>query len=90
MTLPDRITVSPDVMTRRVGEEIVMLQLESGTYFGLDPVGSRIWQLLAEGNTAAQARDRLLAEYEVAPAQIESDIEKLIGELRAHGLVSAE
>jgi len=39
----DRVTVPPHVIARRVGEDTVILDLASGTYFGLDPVGARIW-----------------------------------------------
>ena len=44
-------------MGRVVGSEIVLLDLTSGTYFGLDAVGARIWQLIAAGQSLAKIRD---------------------------------
>ena len=89
MNLHDKIAVSTDVVAREVGEETMLLNLASGTYFGLDPVGGRFWQLLEEGKSASEARDALLQQYDVAPEQLDRDLEKLLADLAAHGLVSA-
>ena len=85
----DKIAVSTDVVAREVGEETMLLNLASGTYFGLDPVGGRFWQLLEEGKSATEARDALLQQYDVAPEELDRDLEKLLADLAAHGLVSA-
>ena len=89
MTLPDKVIVPPEVMARQVGDETVILDLASGNYFGLDPVGARIWQLITEGHMPAAIRDTLLAEYEVAPEDLERDLDRLLGELISQGLLSA-
>ena len=89
MTLPTRISLPPDVMARQVGDETVLLHLASGSYYGLDPVGARVWQLLGEGLAPAQAFEQLLAEFDVTPEVLEHDLERLLGELVAHGLAVA-
>jgi len=89
LNLHDKIAVSTDVVAREVGEETMLLNLASGTYFGLDPVGGRFWQLLEEGKSATEARDALLQQYDVAPEELDRDLEKLLADLAAHGLVSA-
>ena len=89
MNLHDKIAVSTDVVAREVGEETMLLNLASGTYFGLDPVGGRFWQLLEEGKSASEARDALLQQYDVAPEQLDRDLEKLLADLAEHGLVGA-
>lgn len=89
MTLNDPIRLSSDVVTREVGEETMLLDLASGTYFGLDPVGGRFWQLLEEGKPPRAARDVLLQEFEVTEAQLDSDLEALLAEFAANGLVTA-
>ena len=76
-------------MARQVGEETVILDLASGNYFGLDPVGARIWQLIGDGKSLGEVRKLLLAEYEVSRDQLEGDLERLVGDLLARGLVSA-
>jgi hypothetical protein len=87
MTPADALTVPPEVLARRLGEETVILHLETGTYFGLDPVGARIWDLIVEGHTLAGICDRMLEEYEVDPATLQRDVLALAGELAAKGLV---
>jgi len=89
LKLNDKIAVSADVVAREVGEETMLLNLASGTYFGLDPVGGRFWQLLEDGKSPTEARDALLQQYDVAPEELDRDLEKLLADLAEHGLVSA-
>jgi hypothetical protein len=76
-------------MARELGGEIVILDLASGNYFGLDEVGARIWKLIGEGKTLGETLDILLAEYEVERPQLEADLLGLVERLEAQGLVSA-
>jgi hypothetical protein len=89
MTLTDTITIPPQVMTRTVGDEVVILDLATGTYFGLDPVGARMWELMAEGKTLAEVCGVMLDEYEVAREELETDALRLADELAAQRLISA-
>ena len=88
MNLSDKVTIPTQVMARTVGDETVILDLATGTYYGLDPVGARMWQLMAEGQTLAAVCDALLDEYEVTREALEGDILRLTEELQAKGLVS--
>jgi hypothetical protein len=88
MNLADKVTIPSNVMARPVGDELVILDLASGTYFGLDPVGARLWQLIGEGKTLFEACDVLLAEFEVGREQLQADIARLADELKASGLIS--
>jgi hypothetical protein len=76
-------------MTRTVGDEVVILDLATGTYFGLDPVGARIWELMGEGKTLAEVCDRMLDEYEVTREELERDVLRLAEDLVEHGLIAA-
>lgn len=87
MNLSEKVTIPTQVMARTVGDETVILDLASGTYFGLDPVGARIWQLMAEGRALVEICATMLNEYEVEHAQLEMDILRLTGELLERGLV---
>ncbi len=89
MKLTDKLTIPQQVMTRTVGDETVILDLATGTYFGLDPVGARIWELLSEGKTLAEVCDRMLDEYDVSREQLELDALRLAQELAEQGLVTA-
>ena len=87
MTPDSAFEVPAHVVARRIGEETVILDLESGTYFGLDPVGARAWELIAEGRTLGSVCAVMLEEYEVDEARLERDIARLVEDLRAHGLL---
>lgn len=88
MKLSDKVSIPPQVMTRTVGDEVVILDLATGTYFGLDPVGARIWELLGEGKTLAEVCDRMIEDYEVSRDELERDTLKLAQDLATQGLVS--
>lgn len=89
MRTTDTISIPKQVMARFVGHETVILDLVSGTYFGLNPVGTRIWQLLAEGRTLEQVVDTILAEYEVSREAMESDLAQLLQELQNRNLIES-
>ena len=88
MNLGDRLSVARDVMARQVGDETVILDLASGTYFGLDSVGTRIWSLL-EGRTLAEVCDAVLESHEASREQVEHDVLALAASLCERGLVEA-
>jgi hypothetical protein len=87
MKLSDKVTIPPQVMARLVGDETVILDLASGTYYGLDPVGARIWQLMVDGKTLASVCKMLLDEFDVTRETLERDVLHLTQELCSKGLV---
>jgi hypothetical protein len=87
ISLESRVEISGDVVSRELEGEAVILNLESGTYFGLDPVGTRIWSLLQEHRSLRRVFEVVLHEYEVAPERLEGDMLRLVKELRTKGLV---
>ncbi len=87
MKLTDRVRVPQEVLARQVGGETVMLDLAKGAYFGLDPVGARMWQLLAEGKTLVEVCDAIVEEYDVSRDAVEQDLLGLVADLMAQGLL---
>jgi coenzyme PQQ synthesis protein D (PqqD) len=84
-----RVTVRDGVMFNRVGDEVVLLDLDSGTYFGLDSVGGRMWDLLSGSATIGEAIETMLDEYEIDREVLERDVLRLVSELEEKGLISA-
>jgi hypothetical protein len=89
MTLPfdSTITVSPDVMIRKVGDESILLDLKTERYLGLDDVSARFWDLLTSGESIQSAYDKLLEEFEVAPERLHNDLDAFVQELIQFGLI---
>jgi hypothetical protein len=67
--------------------ELAILDSKSGVYYGLDPVGARIWSLILEWRTVSDIRAILLEEYDVDCRQLETDITTLFGDLFSKGLI---
>ena len=88
MNLTDKASIPAQVMARQVGDETVILDLGSGTYFGLDPVGARIWQLMGEGKTLGEICDTMVDEYDVTREALEHDVLELVERLLEQKLVS--
>jgi hypothetical protein len=81
------IDISSEVLTQEVGGETVILDLKSETYFGLDEVGTRIWQLLVEQEDMQTITATMLNEYDVEEDQVEKDIQNLLTQPDKAGLV---
>jgi precorrin-6B methylase 2 len=83
-TMPDvsgRLRVHRSVLSRELAGETVLLNLESGVYYGLDAVGTRAWNLLAEERTLADVCTIMLKEFEVTHDTLQQDLTTLVREL---------
>lgn len=76
-----------DVVESRLGDETVLLDLETGIYFGIDAVGTRVWELLQDGASPEEICDTLRIEYFDAPDSLETDIIEFLGQLADNKLI---
>ena len=88
MDLDTRLTIPPHVLSRRVGDETVLLDLESGIYFGLDGVGKRIWETICEGKSLSEAVSFIVNEYDVGKEQAADDVITFAADLVERGLLA--
>jgi coenzyme PQQ synthesis protein D (PqqD) len=70
-----------------LGEESAILNLKNSVYYGMNPVGARVWTLLQQPRSVGELRDTLLDEYEVAADQCEHELLELLEKMRIEGLV---
>ena len=87
MSDDSRFVVSPDQVSCDLGGEAAILHLKTAIYYGLDPVGARVWDLLRTPKTLAEIRDALLTEYEVDSETCERDLRDLLEKLAAGRLI---
>lgn len=87
VTLSGSAARSGDVLVQEVGGEAVLLDMASERYFGLDPVGARIWALLGEQDGLQGVYDRLCEEYDADPELIRTDLLALLDQLSSAGLI---
>ena len=84
------VTAAKDQVSTDLGGEVVILSLESGQYYGLNDVGSRIWELTQEPRSVAAIRDTILGEYEIDAEPCERDLLALLNDLSNAGLIQVE
>ena len=84
------LRIADDVVCRDLAGESVLLNLSTGTYFGLDAVGTRLWHLVAEHGSITLVIETLLAEYDVDALRLQKDVDTLIDQLLAKGLLTTD
>lgn len=82
-----KVSVPADVLMTEADGEAVLLNLESGQYYSLDGVGTRMWRLLAEHGQIEAAIQALLQEYDVAEAALRQDVQELVQTLASERLL---
>ena len=89
--MPDPLTLSltpsEEAVESRVGDETVILHLGNGTYYGLDPIGTVIWEMLKAGDAQPKIRDAILARYDVTPEVVEADMRRFLSDLLAQSIL---
>ena len=94
--MPDKIPLSSDsivfrnaeVVDAKIDGEVVAMNMDSGTCYGLNMVGSRIWDLLGDRIHVSEVCARLRAEFEVEPDVCERQVLALLAELHSEKLIS--
>ncbi len=81
------VVAARDQVSCDLGGEAAILNIKKGVYYGLDPVGARIWNLIQQPRSVKELRATLLEEYDVEPERCESDLLELLEKLLAEGLV---
>lgn len=86
--MAQKIRRNEDVFTAPVDGTMLLLNTETGSYHGLSPVASRIWELLAEPVDETALVAQLLAEFAVTPEQCAREVKDFLAALRARGLIA--
>ena len=81
------LVVPPQVMSRLVGDETILMDLSSGIYFGLDGVGKRIWETISDGQNLVEVAAVISSEYEVDEDRAQADVIEFVSELVERGLL---
>ena len=87
MTLDNVIHAAPDQVSCDVGGRTAILNIGSGVYYGLDPVGAAIWKLIGQPRSVASLRDAMLELFDVDSERCERDLFDLLDKLAAEGLI---
>ena len=77
------------IVWRRIGDEVIVADIESGAYYTFEGPAQEIWEAVAAGGGLREAVDRVVAEYAVGRVEAEKDAKEFIGELEANRLISS-
>ncbi|NET56515.1 MAG: PqqD family protein [Symploca sp. SIO2E6] len=84
------VVVAKEQVSSELNGEAVILDMKSGTYYGLNSIGASIWNLLQQPKSVAEIRDALLTEYEVEPQRCDRELLALLQDLGAKGLIEVK
>ncbi len=90
MNLNQKITFADTVFAQEVDGEMVLLDMNSENYFGLDAVGTDIWQAMQEKETLQEVLEVLLEQYEVESDVLEKDLADFVAKLVESELVEVK
>ncbi|MBK7332186.1 MAG: PqqD family protein [Betaproteobacteria bacterium] len=82
-----KVSIPDSVLSTELHDEGVLLNLETGEYFGLDSVGMEMWKVLRASGDVGAARAALLELYDVAEDVLAKDLDELIAKLAARKLL---
>ena len=81
------IRASKQPLSSEIAEETIILDMKSGTYFGLNETGTQIWKWLQEPKTIKDVQSLIMEEYEVEEEQCDRDLQAILQEMLAAGLI---
>jgi hypothetical protein len=85
-----RAVVPSHVVFRRLAQETVLLNVDTGRYHGIDPIGARFFEVMRERPTLSHAAELLAAEYRQPLEQIQNDLAAFCGQMEGYGLVELQ
>jgi hypothetical protein len=87
LSLGSVVVATTEQVSCPLGDESAILNLKNSVYYGMNPVGSRVWTLLQQPRSISELRDTLLDEYEVSADKCEHELLELLEKMRIEGLV---
>ena len=78
-----------EVIAQRSGDSMVLFNMESGKYFSLNECGQRVWEACDGTRSETEIANLLIAEYDV-PSHVADDVQALLNQLSAKGLLNPE
>ena len=80
----------PDVISSKLEDQLVMMDIEKGKYFSMNPVASKVWELLEEPSSVNELCDKLLNEFEVSKEQCFDEVLELLGKMKELDLLEIQ
>ena len=89
LELTTKISRHPDMLSAEIGGEAVMMSIENGAYFGLNPIATRIWDLIEKPSSIAELVQAITDEYEVSGEQAAADVQEFVADMVTRGIAQS-
>ncbi len=86
----ENLKITDDILSKTVNDEEVIVNLNNGTYFGLNPTGTVIWNHLKKGSQRAEILEDLKRQFKINPEQLDADIDEFVTDLKTRKMLIAE
>ncbi len=87
ITMDTTISQTKDIVASDIDGEVVMMSIEDGAYYGIDSVGSRIWELIETPRRVSDLIEKLMEEFKVDRPTCEKDVLKFLEELQKNNTI---
>jgi Coenzyme PQQ synthesis protein D (PqqD) len=87
LSLQSVVVATNQQVSCALGDESAILNMKNSVYYGLNPVGARIWNLLRQPQSVGAICDIILEEYDVQRECCERDLLDLLGQMKSEGLI---
>ncbi len=81
--------IADDVLSKTVDDEEVIVHLNTGTYYGLNPTGTVIWKHLKMGSDAPTILKDLREQFEANESDLQEDLNQFVAHLRSHNMLTS-
>lgn len=87
LSLQSIVVAAKQQVSCSLGDESAILNMKNSVYYGLDPIGARVWNLLREPRSVREVCDTIVGEYDVERERCERDVLDLLEKMKSEGLV---
>lgn len=88
MSTDERFTINPSVRTRELDDELIVLDLNQGEYYSLNPAGAEVWKALEAGQGLDWIRDQVVSRWPVPPEEGMAMVSSVLQDLLQRGLIA--
>ncbi len=88
ITIESRIAKNDEIVSGKIDDDLVMMSIQSGKYFLMNPTGGRIWELLDKPRTIAEISAILTGEYKIEPAACQKEVIGFIAQLASRKVIT--
>ena len=85
--MSDQYKPDPSVLTQRMDDGIILLNLTTNRFYSLNPTASRFWELLCAGKRVPAIEQQILSEFDIEAAELRNEIDALLADLSEKALV---